>query len=740
MATTEAGLREVDDELAALLRRHRPPRLRRLRNAVSLVIWILTAGLGRVAVGAASLVRALRRAELRAASALGPPVARRAALGRRRPPRPVVAAVATPDGPRPSRSSRWMLHAAVIVLVGVPAVGEGLRLASGPLLTDLGALDRRSTVLAADGSTLAVVHDGVNRRQVLLEEVPQVVRDAVLAAEDQRFWTHDGFDAQAIGRATLANLRALEVTQGASTITQQLAKQNLVGDSPTFVRKGKELLYAFALEGRFSKDELLERYLNQVYFGSQAYGVAAAAEEFFGVGPGDLSLEQAALLAGIIRAPATLDPRTAPDRAVARRDDVLSAMAAMGSVPAADAEAAKAVPLSVVPHKPPLNEDPVVLEAAKREFLANPAFGETEKERRRLLQAGGLTVKVTVDPALQVAARTAARWVPERLGAALVSVDPRSGRIRALATSGAAAGSQFDVATQGGRQPGSTFKPLVAAAALEQGMPAWQVLVGDGPVEIDYQRGLPPWRVDNYDGEQFGLIGLRDAVVNSVNTAFAQLGVALGAERIAAMAERLGIDPEGSLGPPGSRGPSMALGGLTHGVSPLQLASAYSTFAANGSRTAPYLIEEVLGPDGNTIYRATPTSQVVLDPAVNAALVDILVEAVEEGTGAAAALPGWEVLGKTGTTEDSADAWFVGAVPDLSTAVWIGHPDRRQPVPGLTGGSMAAPVWRAFMASALEGETPASFDLPEADRRDVAPLKLPVARPCWAPECLDDDA
>ena len=744
MATTEAGLREVDDELAALLQRHRPSRSRRLRNAVSLVVWVVTAGIGWLARRVASAVDALRRAEFRTASTVARLTGGRAApvrpQRRPRPPRPPRPVQPPPvDGPRPSRFSRWTLHAAVIVLVGVPVVGEGLRLGSGPLLAELDALDRRSTVLAADGSPLAVVHDGVNRREVALEEVPQVVRDAVLAAEDQRFWSHGGFDAEAIGRAALANLRAREVTQGASTITQQLAKQNLVGDSPTIVRKSKELLYAFALEGRFSKDELLERYLNQVYFGSQAYGVAAAAEEFFGVGLGELTLEQSALLAGVIRAPAALDPRTVPDAALARRNDVLSAMVAMGAVPAAEAEAAKATPLDVVPHKPPLNTEPVVLEAVKREFLANPAFGETEDERRRLLQTGGLTVKVTVDPALQAAARTAARWVPERLGAALVSVDPRSGRILALNTSGAAAGGHFDVATQGGRQPGSTFKPLVAAAALEAGMPEWQVLVGDGPIEIDYERGLPPWRVDNYDGEDYGLIDLRDAAVNSVNTAFAQLGVALGVDTITAMAERLGIDPARSLGPPESRGPSMALGGLTHGVSPLQLASAYSTFAANGTRTPPYVIEEVLGPDGGTLYRAAPAPKVALDPAVNAAVVDILVDAVEEGTGAAAALPGWEVLGKTGTTEDFADAWFVGAVPNLATAVWIGHPDRRQPVPGLTGGSMAAPVWRAFMASALKGQQPATFDVPSADRRNVAPLKLPVARPCWAPECLNGD-
>ncbi|HEX6596078.1 MAG TPA: transglycosylase domain-containing protein [Acidimicrobiales bacterium] len=634
-----------------------------------------------------------------------------------------------------------------IVLVAVPVAGEVVRpalgLAAKPLVASLRSdglapLYQRSSIVAADGSTLAKIHDGVNRREIPLADVPQVLRDAVVAAEDQRFWSHGGYDTEAIGRAAMANLRAGEVTQGASTITQQLAKQNHVGDSATFFRKGKELLYAVALEDAFSKEELLERYLNQVYFGSQAYGVAAAAEEFFGTDLSELSADQAALLAGLIRAPAALDPRSAPEAALARRNDVLSAMSALGYLPPAEAEAARAAPLEVVPHKPPAYVEPAVVEAAKREFLANPAFGDTEEERRQLLFTGGLTIKVTVEPSLQAAARAAARWVPERLGTAIVAVDPKTGRIAALNTAGEAANGHFDVATQGGRQPGSTFKPLVAAAALEAGMPEWQALVGDGPVEIDYQRGLGPWRVDNFDGYDYGLIGLREAVVDSVNTAFAQLGVALGADRIAAMAERLGIDPVAALGPPETRGPSMALGGLTHGVSPLQLASAYSAFAANGVHTSPYIIDEVLGPDGSVLHKAAPARRPALDPAVNAEVVDILLDAVEEGTGEAAALPGWDVLGKTGTSEDSADAWFVGAVPTLSTAVWIGHPNRREPIPGLTGGTMAAPVWRAFMSAALKGDTPVGFDELDTPRK-VTPLRLPPTRPCSAADCTSQD-
>ena len=639
------------------------------------------------------------------------------------------------------RGPRFATHLVAFGLLSLLVVPHAsdpvLRLAAQPVSMSFGSepwkpLEQRSTVVAADGTDLAVLHDGINRRVVPLRDIPAVVREAVVAAEDRRFWSHGGYDAHAVARALVANVEAHGVAQGGSTITQQLAKENFVGNEPTVVRKGKELLYAVALEQRFTKDQLLERYLNEVYFGSQAYGVAAAAEEFFGTDVSRLSVDQAALLAGLIRAPATLDPRSNPDGASARRNDVLRAMAKAGDLSEPDAVAATGAPLGVLPARPLDNPEPFVVEAVKREFLANPAFGRTEAERRHRLLTGGLRIQTTIDPRLQAAARAATQWVPASLGSAIVAVDPGSGRVVALFDGGAAAKGQFDVATQGSRQPGSTFKPLVAAAALEAGMPQWQALVGTGPIELDYPGAPEPWRVDNFDGESYGLIGLRDAVVNSVNTAFAQLGVALGPDRIAAMAQRLGIDPERSLGPPASRGPAMALGGLTNGVSPLEMASAYATFAAGGSHVAPHIIESVTGPDGRQLYQAQPKPERALDPAVNADLVDILQDAVANGTGSAAALPGWDVLGKTGTSDGPADGWFVGAVPVLSTAVWVGRPESEKPVPGLTGGTMSAPIWRQFMAAALRGQTPVEFAGVPGKRTNLAPLALPQARPCGA--------
>ena len=620
---------------------------------------------------------------------------------------------------------------AMAVAILAVAAGPALRLAAWPLARAAGGLDRvdqSSAVLASDGSRMAVLHDGVNRQVVPLDEIPEVVRQAVLAAEDDDFWDHGGYDGRAIVRALVANVRAGEVEQGGSTITQQVAKQNFVGNEQSVLRKAKELLYAVALEQRWSKDQLLERYLNQVYFGAQAYGVAAAAEELFGVTVADLSVSQSALLAGLIRAPSTLDPRVAPAAATARRNQVLAAMASMGSISTEAATEAMARPLGVLPVRPATVTDPFAVEAVKREFLANPAFGETEADRRRLLLTGGLEIRTTVDPRIQAAARTALDQVDGDLGSALVAVDPRTGAILVIHDAGQAGTTQFDVATQGRRAPGSTFKPLAAAAALEAGMPQDQFLVGDGPIELDYGGAPEPWRVDNFEGAEYGPVVLADAVVHSVNTAFAQVGVAVGPERIADVASRLGIDVEQAMGPPAARGPAIALGGLRNGVSPLELAAAYAAFAAGGTYSRPHVIAQVVGPDGEELYRAQPSSHPVLDGAANGILVEMLQDAVAEGTGAAAALPGWGPLGKTGTSEDQADAWFVGATPLISAAVWIGHPGRAEPVPGLTGGGTAAPVWATFMGDALAGTEPVHFPPRSADRPSTHPLDLPAVR------------
>ena len=706
----------------------RPVRRRRsigrsLREALSLAIWMVMA----------------------AGAALGGLVHRFAgSLTRIAPPAPAPedhsdTADGEPEPQRRPRGRRLQVGAGIAVaavFVAALVSGPVLRLAARPLAPrvakGLPAIDQRSTVLAVDGSTLASVHDGINREMVPLSQIPDLVRDAVLAAEDKDFWDHGGYDGEAMARALLANVRAGEVTQGGSTISQQLAKQNFAGADQSVLRKAKELLYAVALEEQLTKDQLLERYLNQVYFGSQAYGVVAAAAEFFGASLKDLSVEQAALLAGLIRAPSALDPRTDPDSATLRRNQVLRAMASQGAISSDTAARAAATPVEVLPARPADGTHRFVVEAVKREFLANPAFGATEAERRRLLLTGGLAIRTTINPHLQQAARTALSSVSDRLGSSLVAIEPRSGAIRAMHNAGKAAVNQFDVALQGRRPPGSTFKPLAAAAALEAGMPQTQYLVGDGPIELDYRGAPQPWRVDNFEGAEYGPVALADAVIDSVNTAFAQIGVAVGPGKIADVARRLGIDVEQAMGPAERRGPAVALGGLSNGVAPVELASAYGAFAAGGAHAPPYLIEQVLGPGGKELYQAKPALRPVLDAPVNGILVDILQDAIAEGTGSAAALPEWEPLGKTGTSEKGADAWFVGATPVLSAAVWVGHPESTEPVRGLTGGTVAAPVWGKFMAAALRDAKPVTFPPRSADRPATRPLDLPVPRPCTA--------
>jgi 1A family penicillin-binding protein len=578
--------------------------------------------------------------------------------------------------------------------------------------TELAVLEQRSVVFAADGTELATLHDEFNRVVIPLEEVPDHVRNAVLAAEDRRFYEHDGYDLWAMIRAALANLRAGGVQQGASTITQQVAQQSFLTPEQTFARKLREVRYAIAIERELSKDEILQRYLNQVYFGSGTYGIAAASEEFFGVAPADLSVEQAAMLAAVIRAPSRLDPRTNPEPVRTRRDLVLAAMANLGHIPRTDAEAAIRQPVEVAPRQPRTVEEPYVVEAVRRELATLEVLGADAEERQQRVLSGGLQIHVTVQPALQQAAESAiAQALPANPGgrtAAIAAVDPRDGAVRALHGGLDFSETQFDLAAQGRRQPGSAFKPFVLVAALERGIPLDAVLEGDGPLEFE-GIGPEPWQVANFGGSSFGTVTLTEATVRSINTAFAQVALAVGVEEIVDVAERLGIDVEAAFGDPSSRGPSIALGGLTNGVTPLEMASAYGALADQGRYGRPWLVQRIEGADGTVLFEREPERAEVIDPDVVAQAVEPLQQVVTSGTGTGASVARWEPLGKTGTTQNSADAWFVGAVPTLSTAVWVGHPEGQVPMQGMTGGSLPADLWRTFMTAALQGADPVRF-------------------------------
>jgi penicillin-binding protein 1A len=613
--------------------------------------------------------------------------------------------------------------AVVVTSAVVPAAGRYLTAVQWafdlPEEANLSQLGERSVVYAADGSTLAILHDEIDRRVVAFEDVPDHVWQAIITAEDRNFFEHEGYDIEAIGRAALANVRARGIEQGGSTITQQLAKMNFVGDEQTFERKASELTYAMALEQQLTKPELLGRYLNEVYFGGGAYGIAAAAEEFFGGQPQDLTVDQAALLAAVVRAPGLLDPRRNPEGAALRRDAVLDGMVVEGYLSAEQGARAKAVPVQVLERREREVVEPYVVEAVKRELFSNPALGETRSERIERVFSGGLRVQTTVDPELQ---QMADEVIEQRLSgsgptAAIASVDPATGEVKAIASGADFAEDQFDLATQGRRQPGSAFKTLTLATALEQGIPIDAIFDGSSPVSIDFDpEHQEPWEPENYGGASYGPMTLREAHVRSVNTVFAQLVVTVKPERVVDMAERLGIDVDAALGPESARGPAaMALGGLDRGVTPLEMASAFGTFARSGVRARPYIVSEIADARGNEVYRHERSAYRVVSDAVAATMIDVMRDTVQRGTATRAQVSGWQVAGKTGTTQSSADGWLVGTTPVLSTAVWVGHPGSRTPVNNLTGGSIPAELWSAFMSRALAGVDPVPFDLGEGD-------------------------
>lgn len=576
----------------------------------------------------------------------------------------------------------------------------------------LSRLAQRSVVFAGDGSVLAVVHDEIDRRIVGLDSIPRHVQQAVTTAEDRRFWEHEGYDRDSIARAIVANFRAGEIVQGGSTITQQIAK-SAVGNEQSLERKFNELAYAIALERVYTKEQLLERYLNQVYFGWGAYGIATAAEEYFGVfDPEQLRVEQGALLAGIIRSPGSLDPRRRPQEALARRNTVLQDMASLGYLTQAQADFVVRTPLGVLPPRVNTPVDPYLVEAVKQEFLSNPAFGPDRQARSALFFGGGLRIETSIDLRLQQIARdVVAQYLrnPNGPTAAIASVDPRDGRILAIFGGSDFTQAQYNLATQGRRQPGSSFKPFVMAAAVARGYPTSYRLSGNSPLFLRGS-GLAEWSrrgVSNYGGTSYGRIAMDAALVRSVNTAFAQLITIVGTDPVVETARAMGIDIDGAMG--NVRNPAIALGGLQHGVTPLEMASAYSTFANDGSHVPASLIDKVTGPDGIVVYERKPQPHRVLEPSVNATMVDVMQQVVTGGTGTRAQLSNWDAAGKTGTTTRNADAWFIGYVPVMSTAVWMGYPQGQIPMPGRTGGSVPAAIWRAFMTHALEGSTPVAF-------------------------------
>jgi len=601
----------------------------------------------------------------------------------------------------------------VLLLVAVPPFRRAVSLGTSrailwlaspitPFVPDFRKLPDTTHVMAADGSELAALSGEDGRRQVVeLDAVPEVVRRAVLAAEDADFYSHSGLNPLAITRALIST--ALGRTQGGSTITQQLAKLNYTGGQRTVFRKISEVFYASALEERYSKDELLRRYLNQVYFGEGSYGIHAAAHGFFGVDPAALTPAQAATLAGKIRSPSSLNPRQRPEPVIARRNQVLRAMEKHDWLSRPDLDAALAEPMTLAPPQPPgVSRAPHFIDFVKREVGRLEELGSDSDERRTRVFTGGYTIETTLDPKLfdaTVGAASARLGEPGDPITAVASVVPGDGAVDNLFGGLDYLTTQFGYADRGLRQPGSAFKPFVYLAALRDGIDPRSVYDGSSGRRIGCYGSQP---VRNYAGEDFGgAIQVDAAMARSVNVVFVELGCQAGVHDVVRAATDAGI-PEDATEAQGA----VFLGGLDRGVSPLSMAAAFATFGSGGIYAEPYGIRTIRDSRGKVVYEHERSTRRAFTAEEAGVLNVALQRVVGEGTGRAAAL-GRPVAGKTGTTSDNNDAWFVGYTPQVATAVWVGY-DPARPMTSVhgrsvTGGSFPAAIFGDLMRKGLEG-------------------------------------
>jgi membrane peptidoglycan carboxypeptidase len=641
---------------------------------------------------------------------------------------------------------------------GVGARGAGGWCAPEPDGLTTSGVPQRSKILAADGSTIATFFYQ-NRVDVPLAKIAPVVRQAVLAIEDSRFYEHGAIDAQGTLRALASNLSSGQVTQGGSGITQQYVKNLLLTQAEsdveraeakeiTAARKIRELRYAVALEKRFSKDEILRRYLNIAYYGDGAYGIEAASRHYFSKHASELDLVEAALLAGVIRYPYAYDPTRHPGAARQRRDTVLDRMADLGWLDRAKAEETKKKPIDLdvdnVRSGCVSSKAPFFCDYVQREILTNPVFGETAKEREKLLKRGGLTIRTTLDRRAQKAAQRAVdQHVPPKnsahKAAAEAMVEPGTGEIKAMVVdrdlgpdkergktwinfaADASHGSSI------GMQAGSTFKAFTLAAALDEGLPFGTRLMAP--------RRYTPVGYRNCDGDRVGDPGasLRNAADgeggkefsivtgthHSVNTFFLALEKKVGLCDTVKMAERLGMKQ--ANGKPLEQYPSFTLG--FNPVSPLRLAAAYAAFGARGEYCEPTAIKEIRDSAGKKLKVPGRKCKQAMDEDVADAVNHVLRGVLTKGTARGMGL-GRDAAGKTGTVDNFSAAWFAGYTPDLAAAVWVGDPrgGYKHPMESLCmdgrcygavfGATIPAPIWRQSMLGALSGTDPSSFNRP----------------------------
>ena len=562
-------------------------------------------------------------------------------------------------------------------------------------------------VYDAKGKLLAKLHAEENRTRILAaQEIPDNMRHAVVAIEDERFYEHYGIDMVGIARAMAKNIQAGRVVQGASTLTQQLVKNAFLTSEKTFKRKAIEAMMAFQIERKYSKEEILTLYLNEIYFGHGAYGLAAAAEIYFGKDPKDLTIAECAMLAGIPKSPVAFSPFKNPKNNEGRKALVLAKMVELGFISPAQYEEAKVEKPVLVPLKAQEIKAPYFVTYVRDQLL--------EKYGANLVYCGGLKVHTTLDLEFQEYADQAMASAPifkefpinkyPGLNGSLVCLDPKNGYIKALYGGRSFEQSQFNRVTQAYRQPGSSFKPFVYASALEEGS------LPNDPIVDEYISYTNPWTrkvwsPKNYDLKYHGTVTLMKALCKSFNVPAVKLIDKLTPAKVIRFAKRLGISA------PMEPNLSLALG--SGQFTPLEMASAYGVFVNSGIYCRPISIVKVVDRDGNILEENLPKAKEVMK-AVNAAMIcDMLRIAVERGTGARARISGKVVAGKTGTTNDYVDAWFNGFTPDLVTIVQFGFDMPKTLGKGKAGGAVCGPVWKDFMEKVLKSYPNNDFPVPE---------------------------
>ncbi|GHJ34581.1 carboxypeptidase [Streptomyces sp. TS71-3] len=657
-----------------------------------------------------------------------------------------------------------MLAGAVLAGITLPAAGALGLAAKGSVKSfdDIPAnlkrppLSQRTTILDANGGQIAAVYSR-DRTVVPLKDVSPSMQKAIVAIEDARFYQHGAIDLKGVLRALNKNAQSGGVSQGASTLTQQYVKNVFVeeaGDDPTKVaqatqqtlgRKIKELKYAIQVEEKLGKKRILENYMNITFFGEQAYGIEAAAQRYFSKHAKDLDLEQSALLAGIVQSPSRYDPVSYPDEATKRRNTVLQRMADTHSITQAQADAAGKKPLGLKVSKPDNGCITAVKGAGffcdyvRDVFLSDPVFGKTKEDRAQTWNRGGLTIRTTLDPKAQQSVEDSIKkhvYASDEVASAVTLVQPGTGRILGMGQSrpyGLSGNdtqinlsADHDMGGGAGYQPGSTFKPIVAAAAIEGGTPPTKSY--PSPYKMPY-----PSPVAACDGKQYtnpkgvtltnenesekGPMGMKEATAKSVNTYYVQLIADIGICPVIQMADKMGV--RRADGRAMDQNPTIALG--TQEMSPLTMASAYATFASRGMYCTPVAIESITGPGNKSMPVPKSTCTRAMSEKTADTVTTLLKGVVEDGTGTEAGLDDRPSAGKTGTTDERYAAWFVGYTPNMAGAVWVGDPAHKRKMIDITiggvphdkvfGADTPGPIWKDAVGGALQGKPVENFNL-----------------------------